>query len=127
MGTGQVAVATGSKRHPELALGTVPQRPLNSRDSSVGRGDALLGLRARVERVPMQPEEYGTRRDETIDRSTCSASGAVLPWFPYSSTLVRALIPCDPVRPLVNPNHYGSYFGRPAIRSNRSQDRRALA
>ena len=26
----------------------------------------------------MQPEEYGMRRDETIDRSICSASGAVL-------------------------------------------------
>ena len=41
---GQVAVATGSKRHPELPLGTVPQRPLNGGDSGVGRGDAPLGL-----------------------------------------------------------------------------------
>lgn len=41
---GQVAVATGSKRHPELPLGTVLQRPLNGGDSGVGRGDAPLGL-----------------------------------------------------------------------------------
>ena len=41
---GQVAVATGFKRHPEVPLGTVPQRPLNGGDSGVGRGHAPLGL-----------------------------------------------------------------------------------